>query len=64
MTDTTLVTAVEGPNGKAEVLEVPEQLPGGGQRFQYAVNFKGKTETFKSMGEAYIVAGEKAGTPT
>lgn len=64
MAEATLVTAVEGPNGTAEVLEVPEQLPGGGQRFQYAVRFKGQTETYKSMGEAYIVAGEKAGTPT
>ena len=64
MAETTLVTAVEGPNGTAEVREVPEVLPGGGQRFQYSVTHKGKTETYKSMGEAYIVAGEKAGTPT
>ena len=33
----TLVTAVEGPNGTAEVHEVPENLPGGGQRFGYSV---------------------------
>lgn len=60
----TLVTAVEGPNGTAEVHEVPENLPGGGQRFGYSVTFKGQVQTFKSMGEAYIVAGELAGTPT
>lgn len=65
MADTvTLVTEVQGPKGKAEVFEEPETFPGGGQRFTYSVVFNGQKQTFKSMGEAYIVAGELSGTPT
>ncbi len=63
-TTDTLVTEVAGPNGTAKVLEVPELLAGGGQRFNYAVEFKGKRDMYKSMGEAYIVAGELSGTKT
>ena len=33
MADETLVTEIDGPNGKAEIYEVPQQFAGGGQRF-------------------------------
>jgi hypothetical protein len=54
------VTVVEGPNGKAEVFEVqgPDGQPA------YEVSFKGKTERYVAIGEAYVVAGQKAGVKT
>lgn len=64
MPEDTLVTAIEGPNGKAEIFEVPQQFAGGGQRFEYEVRFQGQKEVYKSLGEAYITAGEKAGVKT
>ncbi|MSQ09858.1 MAG: hypothetical protein EXR52_02470 [Dehalococcoidia bacterium] len=64
MAEDTMVTAVDGPNGKAEIFEVPQLFAGGGQRFEYEVRFKGVKETYKSLGEAYITAGEKAGVKT
>jgi hypothetical protein len=64
MAENTMVTAIDGPNGKAEIFEVPQQFAGGGQRFEYEVRFKGSKETYKSLGEAYITAGEKAGVKT
>ena len=42
--------------GKAEVVEVPAD-----RNVEYEVVFKGQRERFKSMGEAYITAKEKAG---
>lgn len=57
-----VVAVVEGPNGKAEVVEVPDASARG---VEYLVRFTGQRETyeatFKSMGEAYITAKEKAG---
>ena len=56
------IAVVEGPNGRAEILE---ELEAGGRGMQYRVRFAGKPadyeETFRSMGEAYITAKEKAG---
>ncbi|HLF72253.1 MAG TPA: hypothetical protein VI759_08900 [Dehalococcoidia bacterium] len=54
------VAVVEGPNGKAEVFEIYTD----GRNMEYKIVFKGKTETYKSLGEAYIEAGERAGTKT
>jgi hypothetical protein len=51
-----VVAEVEGPNGKAEVVEVPVD-----RGVEYEVVYKGQRERFKSMGEAYITAKEKAG---
>jgi hypothetical protein len=51
------VAVVEGPKGKAEIIEVIE--PG---KMEYRVQFEGQKEVFKSLGEAYIMAGEKVGT--
>ncbi len=31
---------------------------------EYRLRFHGQTETYKSLGEAYITAGEKAGVKT
>jgi hypothetical protein len=54
------VTVVEGPNGKAEIFEVK----GADGQPAYEVSFKGKTESYVAIGEAYVVAGEKAGVKT
>ena len=60
MTSQAPVTVVEGPKGKAEVFEVA--ITGGSS--EYEVRFQGKTDKYKSLGEAYIEAGQKAGTKT
>lgn len=51
-----VVAVVEGPKGRAEVVEVPAD-----RNVEYEVVFNGQRERFKSMGEAYITAKEKAG---
>ena len=53
-----IVTKLEGPKGTAVVVEVPVT---GGSGLEYQVRFGAVTETYKSMGEAYIAAKEKAG---
>jgi hypothetical protein len=58
--EATLLRAVEGPKGKAEIFEVQEE---GTTRVIYEVRFNGKTEKCLAMGEAYITAGELSGTP-
>lgn len=62
VTNQETVAVVEGPNGKAEVLEVPEPS---GHNVEYKVVFKSPAESFeeiyRTMGEAYITAKEKAG---
>ena len=57
----TLLHTIEGPNGSAALYEVVS--PGQAQP-SYEVDFGGTTNTFKSMGEAYIEAGVLSGTPT
>ena len=59
-TEKTRVEIVEGPNGAAEIYETFES----NQAMQYSVVFKGQTEIFRSLGEAYIEAGMKAGRAT
>ena len=56
------LTTVEGPNGKAELYEVEEGATT--VSTEYVVEFKGKEYKFATMGEAYIEAGNLAGTPT
>ena len=58
----TTITTIEGPNGKAELYELAEE--GAAVATEYVVEFKGQTTKYLTMGEAYIEAGEKAGTPT
>ena len=57
MADEEQVAVVEGPNGKAEIIEVWD----GGRLIEYRVVFKGQTETLANIGEAYIVASDKVG---
>ncbi len=59
-TSRTLLTTVEGPGGTAELYESSD----GGPQPSYEVDCGGQTHTFKSMGEAYITAGELVGTKT
>lgn len=59
-----VVATVDGPLGKAEILEIPRAAGDGGQRLEYIVDFNGKEQTFLSLGEAYITAGELSGAPT
>ena len=56
----TLLNTVEGPKGKAELYEVVDSGP----QPVYEVVCGGTTQSFRSMGEAYITAGELAGTKT
>ena len=60
MANQTAVTVVEGPKGTAEIYE----LWSPGKAMEYEVRFQGKTVTYKSLGEAYIEAGELTGTKT
>jgi hypothetical protein len=54
------VAVVEGPRGTAEILEIWDS----GRLVEYKVRVNGTLETYANIGEAYIAAGEKAGTPT
>jgi hypothetical protein len=60
MAEETSLAVVEGPKGKAEIYEVadPNKTP------VYQVRISGQTYEYKSLGEAYIEAGEKSGTKT
>lgn len=60
ISEKTCIEVVEGPNGTAEIYETFES----NQALQYSVVFQGKTEAYRSLGEAYIEAGLKAGRPT
>ena len=57
----TLLTALDGPKGKAEIFEVVETVSSGGQRFEYEVHNQGQVQRFLTLGEAYITAKEAAG---
>jgi hypothetical protein len=59
-----IVATVEGPKGKAEILEVSKIVGDGGQQLEYVVTFGGADQRFRSLGEAYITAGELSGTET
>ena len=54
------VAVVEGPKGKAEIYEVM----GDNKITEYQVKMADKAQSYKSLGEAYIEAGEMAGTKT
>lgn len=62
MASKTSLTVIEGPKGKAELFEVSDE--GATVATEYQVEFNGASQTFQTMGEAYIEAGELAGTPT
>ena len=54
------VAVIEGPKGKAEIIEVWAD----GRLIEYQVRFDGNIETFANIGEAYIEAGVKVGVKT
>jgi hypothetical protein len=54
------VAVVDGPKGRAEILEIWA----GGRLIEYKVKFGERIESYANIGEAYIAAGEKSGTPT
>jgi hypothetical protein len=62
MATKTPLTVVEGPNGKAELFEVADD--GTTVATEYQVEFNGKSQSYQTMGEAYIEAGSLAGTAT
>jgi len=63
MATKSVLTTIEGPNGKADLYEV-EGGGGAHVEIEYVVEFKGESHKFLTMGEAYIEAGVLAGTPT
>ena len=65
MAETTLLTTIEGPNGKSEIFEIVQPVESGGQRFEYEVRYNdAQAQVCKALGEAYIIAGELAGVKT
>ena len=60
MAEAAPVTVVEGPKGKVEIFE----LFGTNGQLEYRLRFQGKEDVYRSLGEAYIDAGVKAGTKT
>lgn len=65
MTERTLITAIEGPQGKAEVWELAEEQTGtvtsGVASSTYEIVCGDQKETTLTLGEASIVAHEFAG---
>ena len=59
MASETPVAVIEGPKGKAEIFEfVVKNI------IEYQVRCNNETKTFNNLGEAYLEAGELAGTKT
>ncbi len=56
----TPVAVVEGPKGRAEIFEIY----GPGQPLIYQLKIGDEVIEYKSLGEAYIDAGERVGTKT
>ena len=54
------VAVIEGPKGKAEIIEIWAD----GRLVEYQVRFDGNIETCSNIGEAYIEAGVKVGVKT
>lgn len=63
MADTFLAT-IEGPLGKADLYEVQKVRPDGATVTEYEVRTGDQVQTFRALGEAYIVAGELTGVKT
>jgi hypothetical protein len=55
------IAVIEGPKGKAEIREF---ISDEDQALEYQVTFNDEIKTFNNLGEAYITAGELAGSPT
>jgi hypothetical protein len=54
------VAVIEGTKGSAQIFEVWQ----GGRLIEYQVRFGDELTVCRNIGEAYIVAGEKAGAKT
>lgn len=62
MAQESLFATVEGPNGKAEIIEFVDDAAGPLAPV-YEVRFNKKSTAYKTLGEAYIEAGEAVGKP-
>lgn len=61
MAEETRIEVIAGPNGDAEIYEMYEDY----QPLFYNIHFRGQvSETFKTLGEAYLEAGRLAGVRT
>ena len=58
--ETESVAVIEGTRGTAQIFEVWD----GGRLLEYRVRFGDEETVCRNIGEAYIVAGEKAGAKT
>jgi hypothetical protein len=54
------VAVIEGTKGSAQIFEVWD----GGRLIEYQVRFGDEVLSCRNLGEAYILAGEKAGAKT
>jgi hypothetical protein len=61
ITNESPIAVIEGPKGKAEIFE---HVSVAEQALEYQVKFARETRTFNNLGEAYLTAGELAGSPT
>ena len=62
MAQETVFATVEGPKGTAEIVEVVDDAAGSLAPV-YEVRFNKKSTAYKTLGEAYIEAGEAVGKP-
>lgn len=61
MAEETRIEVIAGPNGEAEIYELYED----NQPLFYSIQFKGQvSETYRTLGEAYLEAGRLAGVKT
>lgn len=58
-----LFATVDGPKGSAEIFEVSPD-PNKPGLSEYEVRFQGRSVSYKTLGEAYIEAGDLSGSPT
>lgn len=63
MAEETVFATLEGPKGKAQIVEVVDEaaatlVP------EYQVRFNHTSTTYRTLGEAYIEAGLAVGDPT
>jgi hypothetical protein len=61
MAGETPIAVIEGPKGKVEIFELWAAT---GHAMEYQLKFKSQTKSFNNLGEAYLEAGELAGTKT
>lgn len=59
-----LVATVEGPLGKADLVEITSTRPNGTLMIEYEVRSGDGVQRFAALGAAYIAAGELTGSPT